>query len=381
MAMPPPMVPAPTTAAVLISRQRHVLRQARDLGRPRARRRRRSAAPWPRRSSPARANSRRSVLMPSSNGCVVGRLDRRRCSGRAPSGCGPCARSTCAWRRTCRARPWPRPACRSCRARAAAGACRRSAWRRRSPRARRSLPVDDRVDDAELLGLLGRHVAAGDDHLQRRLRADQARQALRAAAARQDADQHLGQPDLGARHGDAVVAGERILQPAAERIAVDRGDHRLRRCRPARRRCVAPGAARGLPNWRMSAPAMKLRPAPIITMAFTLGSASPFSTASTMPSRTPGAERVDRRIVDGDRRRSRPRRRTARAACRSSAILPGRFPRPRSKECPFFEAASKDKQSTAAFSGSGLNGCGPGPRRLQTLGPFARMGRNPRRRH
>src|SRR5262245_43757832 len=46
--------------------------------------------------------------------------------------------------------------------------------------------------------------------------------------------------------------------------------------------------ARGLPNWRMSAPAMKLRPAPIITIALTDGSASPFSSASTMPSRTPG---------------------------------------------------------------------------------------------
>src|SRR5512145_2185888 len=46
--------------------------------------------------------------------------------------------------------------------------------------------------------------------------------------------------------------------------------------------------ARGLPNWRMSAPAMKLRPAPIITIARTLASASPFSRASRMPSRTPG---------------------------------------------------------------------------------------------
>src|SRR5215831_4400160 len=45
--------------------------------------------------------------------------------------------------------------------------------------------------------------------------------------------------------------------------------------------------ARGLPNWRMSAPAMKLRPAPIITIAFTPTSTSPFSSASTMPSRTP----------------------------------------------------------------------------------------------
>src|SRR5262245_19428702 len=48
------------------------------------------------------------------------------------------------------------------------------------------------------------------------------------------------------------------------------------------------GCARGLPNWRMSAPAMKLRPAPIMTTALTAGSLSAFSRASMMPSRTPG---------------------------------------------------------------------------------------------
>src|SRR5437773_9038398 len=38
----------------------------------------------------------------------------------------------------------------------------------------------------------------------------------------------------------------------------------------------------------MSAPAIKLRPAPISTIAFTVGSALPLSTAATMPSGTPG---------------------------------------------------------------------------------------------
>src|SRR5438094_10075665 len=38
----------------------------------------------------------------------------------------------------------------------------------------------------------------------------------------------------------------------------------------------------------MSAPAIKLRPAPIIIIAFTAGSALPLSTAATMPSGTPG---------------------------------------------------------------------------------------------
>ena len=83
------------------------------------------------------------------------------------------------------------------------------------------------VDDAEPVRLLGRDVAAGDDHVERRFRADQPRQALRAAGAGQDADLHLGQTDLGARHRDPVMAGERGFEPAAQRIAMDRGDHRL----------------------------------------------------------------------------------------------------------------------------------------------------------
>ena len=54
-----------------------------------------------------------------------------------------------------------------------------------------------------------------------------ARQALRAAGAGQDAELHLGQAELRLRRGDAVVAGERELEAAAEREAADRGDQRL----------------------------------------------------------------------------------------------------------------------------------------------------------
>ena len=75
--------------------------------------------------------------------------------------------------------------------------------------------------------LLGRHMAARDDHVERRLRPDQPRQSLGPGAAREDADQHLRQPDLGARHGDAIVGGERQFEPAAQRIAVDCRDHRF----------------------------------------------------------------------------------------------------------------------------------------------------------
>src|SRR5438094_285645 len=49
----------------------------------------------------------------------------------------------------------------------------------------------------------------------------------RAARAGQDAELHLRQAKLRFRRGDAVVAGERELQAAAEREAADRGDQRL----------------------------------------------------------------------------------------------------------------------------------------------------------
>ena len=83
------------------------------------------------------------------------------------------------------------------------------------------------VENAIGQRLRGGHVAAGGDHVQRDLRAGQPRQALRAATAGEDADLHLRQPDLRGRHRDAVVAGHGVLQPAAQRVAVDGGDHRL----------------------------------------------------------------------------------------------------------------------------------------------------------
>ena len=77
------------------------------------------------------------------------------------------------------------------------------------------------------LQLLDRRRVAGDDELQRPFRPDQARQALRAAGARQEAELDLGQADAGAGRGDAVMAAERELEAAAERRAVDRRDDRL----------------------------------------------------------------------------------------------------------------------------------------------------------
>ena len=55
-----------------------------------------------------------------------------------------------------------------------------------------------------------------------------ARQTLRAARARQDAELHFRQRDLRAGRGDPVMRAEREFQPAAHGDAMDRRDDRLR---------------------------------------------------------------------------------------------------------------------------------------------------------
>ena len=89
-------------------------------------------------------------------------------------------------------------------------------------------PSKDLVDDAEAQRVFGFERIAGQDRVHRRFRTDQSRQALRAAAARQQADLDLGQAHRRARRRDAIVAGERELESAAECGAVDRRDDRLR---------------------------------------------------------------------------------------------------------------------------------------------------------
>ena len=86
----------------------------------------------------------------------------------------------------------------------------------------------DLVDDAVGKRFRRSDRLAGDDHLQRLLGADKARQALRAASTRQQAELHFGQADARFRRGNPIVAGERQLEAAAERGAVQCRDHRLR---------------------------------------------------------------------------------------------------------------------------------------------------------
>src|SRR5206468_8057595 len=68
---------------------------------------------------------------------------------------------------------------------------------------------------------------ARQDHLERLAATHQPGQALRAAAARDDREIHLGEAELGVLAGDPDVTGERQLEAAAEREATDRSDDRL----------------------------------------------------------------------------------------------------------------------------------------------------------
>jgi hypothetical protein len=90
---------------------------------------------------------------------------------------------------------------------------------------RRQVAFHHLVDEAQFERLLGGDGIPAHHHAQCCFHADQARQALRAGGARQYAQLHLGQPELGAGDGAAEMAGQRELQAPAEGEAVDRRHH------------------------------------------------------------------------------------------------------------------------------------------------------------
>ncbi len=93
----------------------------------------------------------------------------------------------------------------------------------------RRIAFEQLVDQADLQALVALDRLAGDDHLHGLRRTDHARQPLRAAGARQQAELHFGQAEVGVLGGDAEVAAQRGFETAAERIAVDRGNDGARR--------------------------------------------------------------------------------------------------------------------------------------------------------
>ena len=82
--------------------------------------------------------------------------------------------------------------------------------------------LDEFVDEAHLGALLCRDMFTGRHHLQRALGANDARQALRAAGARQETELDFRQAAFGGGNRDAIVAGERNFEAAAQRRSMDR---------------------------------------------------------------------------------------------------------------------------------------------------------------
>ena len=266
MAMPAPIVPAPITAARSSGR---IGVSAARLGpfAPRARRRTHGAAP----STPASASARGSARARARG---LPRTDRRRRFDRvharqrrrqAPDAFASCRAAhsqSAAWLRGIQ-----------CVSRVRVAAASRPRPRRRTPPRRRAdRRPTTRSNRAVCACVARRHRLAGDDHLDRRLDADHARQALRAARAGQDAELDLGQAELARRRarrdsGSASASSS----PPPRQVPCDRRDHRL----GARLRPFDELAQRGLrvrvgvPNSRMSAPPEKTPPAPVITIART----------------------------------------------------------------------------------------------------------------
>ncbi|MFO1361824.1 MAG: hypothetical protein U1F45_05015 [Burkholderiales bacterium] len=80
------------------------------------------------------------------------------------------------------------------------------------------------LDDAEPGGLGAVDHLAAEDEAGRGAAAAQAGEPLRAPGAGQEAEGRLGQAELRFRGGDAQVARERELEPAAERRAAELGE-------------------------------------------------------------------------------------------------------------------------------------------------------------
>ena len=129
----------------------------------------------------------------------------------------------------------------------------------------------DAIHEPDAVRFGGVDHLAGEEELQRASLADEARQPLRPAVARAEAELHLGLSELRRVGGDADVARHRQLAAAAEREAVDRGDRPAwatsrtggRRAGRARARALRLRSASARRARAMSAPATNARPAPV----------------------------------------------------------------------------------------------------------------------
>jgi len=83
------------------------------------------------------------------------------------------------------------------------------------------------IDESQTQRLGGADSITRVEHLERAPERNQPRQALRAPAPGEPSKTHLAKPELRVLGGHADVAAERLLEPAAVGVAVDRHDDRF----------------------------------------------------------------------------------------------------------------------------------------------------------
>ena len=87
--------------------------------------------------------------------------------------------------------------------------------------------LDHKLHEAELQRLIGRDIAAAQQHFGRPAPPHQTRQARRSAKACHRTDGHLRVPKATRFHGNADHAGLSDFEAAAEGVAIQRGHHHL----------------------------------------------------------------------------------------------------------------------------------------------------------
>ena len=80
------------------------------------------------------------------------------------------------------------------------------------------------IDQPDPVGFFRGYTCAGVEQFQCAPQRNDAWQALRPAGARQPAQTHFAEPELGVLRGHANIAGEGLFQTAAVGVAVDCGD-------------------------------------------------------------------------------------------------------------------------------------------------------------
>ena len=225
--MPPPIVPPPTTTARLTSRVAVSRGMSGIFAASRSEKKKycwaRACAPpissakiscsqaIP--SSKGRSTAASTVLMHAS-GASKPRI-RRACLFRNASKIpvSPRAGATFSSRSRMRTSGRPPPAARRANAMAPLG----------------EIALHDLVGEPVGERLAGADGVAAHDHLESLLRPHYPRQSLRAPRPGTQAELDLGEPEARGCVRDPEVAGKRGFEPAPERGAVNRGDHRLRR--------------------------------------------------------------------------------------------------------------------------------------------------------